>query len=94
MNAGRMEDMLVTPDVIGVLIAAATLVGGLFAGIAGLLSRQTTRLEARFDARFERIDVRFGQVDARLDRIESDVNDLKVAVARLEGPLPRLSLHR
>ena len=83
MNAGRMEDMLVSPDVIGVLIAAATLVGGLFAGIAGLLARQTAR-----------IDARFGQVDARLELIEADVNDLKVAVARLEGPLPRLSLHR
>ena len=62
MNAARMEGMLVTPDVIGVLIAAATLVGALFAGIAGLLARQTARLEARF----ERIDARFGQVDARL----------------------------
>lgn len=74
-----------TPDVIGVLVAAATLVGGLFVGIAGLLSRQTVRLEARFDARFT-------QIDARLDRLEVDVNDLKVSVARLEGPLPRLVL--
>ena len=57
-----------TPDVIGVLIAGATLAGGLFGGIWALLSRQTARLEKRFD------------------RVEADIVELKVAVARLEGP--------
>lgn len=97
-----------SPDVIGVILAGATLVGGLFAGIWALMSRQTAKLEARFeglerrfdarfanvDARFEsgerRSDARFEKVDAHLTAIAVDLTDLKVAVARLEGPLPRL----
>ncbi|ODT42007.1 MAG: hypothetical protein ABS62_04405 [Microbacterium sp. SCN 70-200] len=64
--------MTVTPEVIGVIIAAfggaATLLGGV-AAINGMMMRR---------------------IDRRFDRLESDVVELKVAVARLEGPQPRL----
>lgn len=56
------------------------------------------------DARFDRVDARFDRVDARIDRVESridriesrlseiehDVVEVKVAIARFEGPQRRL----
>jgi hypothetical protein len=96
--------MAVTPDVIGVLIALATLVGALFGGIWALLARQTATLEKRFDERFQRIDERFDKVDARFDKVDArfervedeiavlrdGLTEVKIAIARLEGPPPRL----
>ncbi|MBP5802264.1 response regulator [Microbacterium maritypicum] len=43
--------------------------------------------DARFDARFEAQDAKFG---ARFDRIEQEIVEVKIAIARLEGPAPRL----
>ena len=58
------------------------------------------QVDARFaqvDARFDRMDARFDRMDARFDRmdthvaqLETDLTDVKVSVARLEGPLPTL----
>ncbi|EYT60711.1 hypothetical protein [Microbacterium sp. UCD-TDU] len=43
--------------------------------------------DARFGARFEAQDAKFG---ARFDRIEQEIVEVKIAIARLEGPAPRL----
>lgn len=83
-----------SPDVIGVIIAAATLVGGLFGGIGLMLSRQTVKLESRFGERFDGIDARLDRMDGDIRGLRDDVTELKVAVARLEGPAPRLVLPR
>ncbi len=62
------------------------------------------KVDARFekiDARFEKIDARFEKIDARFEhleekfddrfvRLEEELSGVKVAIARLEGPLPRL----
>ena len=68
-----------SPDVIGTIIAtfgaAATMLAGVF-GMIVWLGRKT--------------DARFDKVDNRLNRLADDVSDLKVAVARLEGPRPGL----
>lgn len=75
-----------TPDVVGVIVAAG-LGGALFGGIWVLLSRQTIRLETRFETRFDRIE-------SEISELRGDISDLKVAVARLEDPAPRLVMPR
>ena len=54
--------------------------------------------DAKFDARFEAQDAKFdarfeaqdAKLDARFDRIEQEIVEVKIAIARLEGPTPRL----
>ena len=51
------------------------------------------KVDARFDkvdARFEKVDARFEKVDGRLESLARDITDLKVSVARWEGPRPHL----
>lgn len=77
-------------EVISIILVAAgvliTLGGGFFAGLAWLLRRM--------DERFAKVDERLDKVDERLGLLQSEVNDVKVAVARLEGPYPRLIFPR
>jgi len=58
--------------------------------------RMDTRLD-RMDARFDRMDERFDRMDSRFDRadervgggltaVEHELGEVKIAVARLEGP--------
>jgi TolA-binding protein len=89
--------MLVSPDVIGMIIALFAFTVTVLGGVAGLLARQSRQLEARFEVRFEKIDLRFDKVDERFEKVdarfqglESQLSDLKLSIARLEGPLPRL----
>lgn len=77
-----------TPDVIGVVIAAFGAAATLLAGVAGL----NARMMKRIDARFEKVDAEFAKVRAEIAGVRADVVEVKVAVARLEGPLPRLLL--
>lgn len=86
-----------TADVVGVIIAGFALGLTMLGAIASMNSRMMTKIDARFDrvaadmdARFEKVTKRFDRVDARMDRLEGDMVELKVAVARLEGPQPRL----
>lgn len=66
-------------DVITTIITAAgllvTLSGSYFAGLAWLSRR---------------MDTRFDKVDERIHGLEVELNDVKIAVARLEGPTPRM----
>jgi chromosome segregation ATPase len=51
------------------------------------------RIDERFeriDERFERIDERFDRVDERFQGLERELTEVKISVARLEGPRPRL----
>jgi hypothetical protein len=75
--------MVVTADVTGVIIAGFGFAATLLGGTAGLLARQSRKLETRFGARFDHIE-------GRLDRVESEIVELKVAVPRIEGPRTRL----
>lgn len=82
-----------SPDVIGMIIALFAFTVTVLGGVAGMLARQSKSLESRFsaiDARFDKIDDRFDKIDDRFDRIEGDLVEVKVAIARLEGPLPKL----
>ena len=62
------------------------------------------KVDERFDrvyAQFDRVDERFRRVDEHFDRLEasmqelrSELGDVKISIARLEGPLPRLIVER
>lgn len=83
----------------------ATVLGGTV-GIFALFMRRIDLQFARIDARFERIDARFDKIDARFETVDErfekvdaqfaevrrELNANTVAIARLEGPPPRLML--
>lgn len=68
------------------LATSATILVAIVFGFGWMINRMDTRsvaTEAKFDVRFDRIE-------DRLDRVEHEVGDVKIAIARLEGPTPRL----
>lgn len=79
-------------EVLMVVIATASLavtfIGALFAGLAWVVRRMDERLDKSYD----RVDERFDKVDQRPDGLQSELTEVKIAVARLEGPRPRLAL--
>lgn len=75
-----------SPDVIGMIVALFAFTFSALGGVAALLSRQTKTLETRFDG----LDKRLDRLELRMDRLEGEVSETKIAIARLEGPLPRL----
>lgn len=85
-----------SPDVVIAIAAALGAVATVFGGMHALLVRFERRIEARFldidarfdkvDARFDRVDARFDKVDARFAQVESEIVEMKVSLARLEGP--------
>jgi thymidylate kinase len=89
--------MLVSPDLIGIIVSLAAFCTTVLGGLHRMLARQTASLESRFERieeRFEKIDARFVHLEEKFDdrfvRIEEELSQVKVAIARLEGPLPRL----
>ena len=52
------------------------------------------RLEARTDEQFAEVNRRFADVDRRLQEVGGSLTELKVAVARLEGPHPPFLIAR
>ncbi|MFD6816424.1 response regulator [Microbacterium sp. NPDC060132] len=71
-----------------------------FAMVEGRFSSMEERMDARFAAsdarfamveeRFSGMDARFGALEERLTGIEHEVTEVRIAVARLEGPPRRL----
>ena len=62
-------------------------------GVITLLATAATTLVAiisGFGWMIGRMDTRFAAVDAKFDRIEHELTEVKIAIARLEGPRPRL----
>lgn len=57
------------------------------------IDRRFEKIDERFDRvdqRFDRVDQRFEKVDAELGGLRTELVDVKIAVARWEGPAPRL----
>lgn len=93
--------MMVSIELVTMVVTVASTLVGLAAGFGWVV----TRMDARFASAEQRMDARFEdherRMDARFDRVESDVaelktsmGDVKVAIARLEGPTPRLIVAR
>jgi hypothetical protein len=58
---------------------------------------QDAKMDARFEAqdakidrRFSAQDTRFDRIENRLDGVERELAEVKISIARLEGPPPRL----
>lgn len=71
-----------SPDVIGMIIALFAFTLTVLGGVATMLAKQTKTLDARLD----RIDTRLDRMDDRFDRLEGEVVEVKIAIARIEGP--------
>ncbi|PKQ34781.1 MAG: response regulator [Actinobacteria bacterium HGW-Actinobacteria-11] len=77
--------MYVSMEIITILATAATTLVATVSGFGWMISRMDARfaaVDARFDAQEAKYDVRF-------TRIEQEVFEVKIAIARLEGPTPR-----
>ncbi|MCK2033309.1 MULTISPECIES: hypothetical protein [Microbacterium] len=74
--------MYVSVEVITMLATAATTLVAIISGFGWMIGRM--------DARFAAVDARFAIQDAKFDRIEHELTEVKIAIARLEGPRPRL----
>ena len=78
--------MYVSVEVITMMATAAATLVAIVSGFGWMISRMDARFETQ-DAKFE---ARFDRLDDRLGRVEHELADVKVAVARLEGPKPRM----
>ena len=73
-------------EVITIVASAATLLVAVLGGFAWMISHLVNHMDLRFaqvDARFESLESRF---DARLSAVERELTEVKISVARLEGP--------
>lgn len=78
-----------------------TLGVAMFAGFAWVIRRIDTverKLDARIDTLEQRLDTRIDAVERNLSdfrtTVEHEFTDVKVAIARIEGPRPRLIVGR
>ncbi|MEW2459147.1 hypothetical protein [Microbacterium sp. NPDC055599] len=84
------DSLTVVISAIGIVLTLGT---GMFAAMAWVVRRidaVDAKLTTRIDAVDEKLTTRIDSVEekltTRLDAVASDVTDLKIAVARLEGP--------
>ena len=71
-----------SPDVIGMIIALFAFTLTVLGGVATMLAKQTKTLDTRFD----RMEVRLDRMDDRFYRLEGELVEVKIAIARIEGP--------
>lgn len=69
-------------EVITIVASAATLLVALISGFGWVVSR----MDARFAQQDARIEARFAGVETRLTGLEHELTEVKIAVARIEGP--------
>ncbi|AZH80030.1 hypothetical protein CSX12_17045 [Microbacterium sp. Y-01] len=77
------ETLTIILSAIGVVL---TLTTSLFAAGAWMVRRIDDRIDAVDEKLSTRIDAVDDKLSARIDAVATDVTDLKIAVARLEGP--------
>lgn len=92
-------------DIVQALIALAafflTFAVAILCGMKWMLTRLERRTDERFDRvdrRFDRLesstDERFADVDRRFAEVGATLMDVKIALARLEGPHPPFLIAR
>lgn len=72
-----------------ILVAMASGFGWLVSRMDARFATQDDRIDARLaavDERLDRVDHRLDRVDDRLAGVEHELTDVKIAIARLEGP--------
>lgn len=75
--------MTVSIELVTMIVTVATTLLGLAAGFGWMITRT--------DARFEKFEQR---MDARFEKVDVELGEVKIAIARLEGPAPRLLVAR
>src|SRR5699024_5272398 len=98
---GHNGGMFVSAEAISLILVAAgvliTIGGGCFAGLAWVVRRMDEgfdKADERMNERFAKVDERFDKMDERMRQVQSELNDVKVAVARVGGPHQRLIFPR
>ncbi|MDQ1084853.1 MULTISPECIES: hypothetical protein [Microbacterium] len=99
-----METLPLIATAVGLVVSVSTTVLG---GTKWLLHRVEQRFAqvdqrfaqvdqrfAQMDQRFAQVDQRFAQVDQQLRSVAESVTELKIAVARIEGPHPPFLIAR
>ncbi len=91
-------------EMLTTIVGFATMLIALASGFGWMIQHMNTRF-AEVDARIDqglrdvhlRIDgnraetnTRFAEVNTRIDRVVDELTEVKIAIARLEGPPPRL----
>ncbi|MDF2561200.1 MAG: response regulator [Microbacterium sp.] len=85
--------MYVSVEVITMLATAAATLVAIVSGFGWMITRMDARfnaVDAKFEAQDAKFEARFERIDRRLDRVENEIFEVKIAIARLEGPTPRL----
>jgi hypothetical protein len=82
------ETLTIVVSAVGVVL---TLGASLFAAGAWMIRRIDDRIDAVDEKLSTRIDAVDEKLSSRIDAVAADVTDLKISVARLEGP-PRYLL--
>ena len=85
--------MFVSAEIIAIVISAVgivlTLGGSMLAGFAWCI-RRSDRVEERLGARIDAVQTDLADVEkslgARIDAVAADTTELKIAMARLDGP--------
>ncbi|WP_295787943.1 hypothetical protein [uncultured Microbacterium sp.] len=96
-----MDTLPLVATAVGIVVTISTTILG---GTKWMLQRVEQRSDRRFeqvdkrfeqvDKRFEQVDKRFEQVDQQLRSVVDSVTELKIAVARIEGPHPPFLIAR
>ncbi|REJ07823.1 response regulator [Microbacterium bovistercoris] len=89
--------MYMSPELVATLSVGVTMVIGMFSGFAWMIQRSDRgddRLEASINARIDKLDSRVDKLDNRIDALTQELTEVKITIARLEGPPPRLALSR
>ncbi len=88
IGPGNVEkgSVFVSAEVISIIASAGLLLAAVVGGFAWTI----TRMDARFAHMDEKIDTLRIDVEARFRSVEHELSEVKIAVARLEGPPPRL----
>lgn len=82
-----------TPDVIGAIIAAFGGAATVLAGVWAMNGRMLRAIDARLDrveTRIDRVETRIDRIETRMQHIENELVEVKIAIARIEGPQQRL----
>ncbi|GEB45289.1 hypothetical protein QE418_000812 [Microbacterium testaceum] len=93
-----METLPLLSTAVGLVV---TLSVTILSGMKWMLGRVEHRTDARFaemDARFERMDARFDRMETRTDErfaeLGASLMEVKLGLARLEGPHPPFLIAR
>ncbi len=77
-------------ELVTMIVTVASTLLGLAAGFGWMI----TRTDARFEKFEQRVDARFGHLETDIAEVKTEIGEVKIAIARLEGPAPRLLVAR